>query len=746
MEEIKVLIVDDEPDVSSLMKLRLDREAPHLTILTVEGAAECVAFLKDHEADCILSDYQMPGMDGMELLQALRAKGDNIPFIFVTGQGSEQIARDAFKSGANDYFTKEVGFAHFARIVNSIEQAVRQRRAEDAKREELIFRRAIEDSVLSGIVGVDSEGRINYVNPAFCRMVGWDEDELIGASPPFEFWPPEERDNICTVFQLIMEGRMQSRSLELKFMRKNGERFYVQKLVSEIKDIQGRSKGWLNAVYDITARKKMEDALRESENKFRNLVEKSLVGVYLIQEENSRYVFKYANLTEGEIFGYSVEEMVGRMGPDDLVFPEDRPLVRENIRRRLAGESESMHYFFRGLKKGGGVIDVEVYGTKTTYLGRPAIIGTLLDVTERRRAEEALEESSIMFKGLAEGALVGIYLVQDGRFAYVNPQFCRMIGYSVEELMRMDTVLEVIAPQDGEATTACIANVLSGGAAHYQRHWLRKDGRVMDIEGTASLSVYGGRPAVIGTAIDITERKALERQREDFYAMVTHDLKSPLTSIIGYAELLLEKNDGKFDAESREMLASILGSGEKLRRLVEDFLSISQMEAGKLAFNLFPSDLPQVLEQAHEGLERAIRERGLTFRTDIAGDIPKVIIDQKLVQRAVYNLLQNAVNYTQPGGEITLRAELVEEGFGRFVMVSVTDTGRGVPAEEQGRIFEKYYRSPRTSGIKGTGLGLAIVKAVAEGHEGWVELESSVGKGSTFRLFLSAELGAKQAA
>lgn len=617
MEEIKVLIVDDEPDASSLMKLRLAKEAPHLSLSTVEGAGECLAFLKDNEADCILSDYQMPGMDGMELLQALRAEGDRTPFIFVTGQGNEQIARDAFKSGANDYFTKEVGFAHFARIVNSIEQAVRQRRAEDAKREELIFRRAIEDSVLSGIVGMDGEGRINYVNPAFCRMVGWDEDELIGASPPFEFWPPEERDNICTIFQLILEGRMQSRSLELKFMRKNGERFYVQKLVSAIKDPQGRSKGWLNVVYDITARKKME---------------------------------------------------------------------------------------------------------------------------------EALEESSIMFKGLAEGALVGIYLVQDGRFAYVNPQFCRMMGYTADELMRMETVMEVIAPHDREETMACIMNVLSGGAAHYQRHWLRRDGRVIDIEGTASLSVYGGRPAVIGTAVDITERKALERQREDFYAMVTHDLKSPLTTIMGYAGLLMEKNNGVFDAESKEMLASILCSGEKLRRLVEDFLSVSQMEAGRLAFELSPSDMSQVLEQAHEGLERAIREKGLDFKTAVAEGLPEVIVDQKLVQRAVYNLLQNAVNYTQAGGEITLGAELVDEGFGSFVMISVTDTGRGVPAGEQGRIFEKYYRSPRTLGIKGTGLGLAIVKAVAEGHEGWVELESEAGKGSIFRLFLSAELGARQAA
>ena len=197
MEPLSIVIVDDEPDIANLMRLMLQKEAPDMNIHIAESGRDCLEYIKENPVDCILSDYQMPYMDGMELLIALRGQGSDIPFIFVTGQGNEEIARNAFKNGANDYFTKDLGgFAHFARIINSIGQAVRQRKAEAAKKEELIFRQAIESSVLSGIVGVDTEGRINYVNSAFCKMVGWSEEELLGQGPPFVYWPPEETEKI----------------------------------------------------------------------------------------------------------------------------------------------------------------------------------------------------------------------------------------------------------------------------------------------------------------------------------------------------------------------------------------------------------------------------------------------------------------------------------------------------------------------------------------------------------------------
>ena len=193
MEPLSIVIVDDEPDIANLMRLMLLKEAPQLNIHLAESGQECLEYIKENPVDCILSDYLMPYMDGMELLIALREQGSDIPFIFVTGQGNEEVARNAFKNGANDYFTKDLGgFAHFARILNSIGQAARQRETEAAKKEELIFRQAIENSVkkteealreseskfkkladesVAGI-WISQEWRLVYVNPSMAEMAG----------------------------------------------------------------------------------------------------------------------------------------------------------------------------------------------------------------------------------------------------------------------------------------------------------------------------------------------------------------------------------------------------------------------------------------------------------------------------------------------------------------------------------------------------------------------------------------------
>ncbi len=133
MENLRVLIVDDDVDMARLISFRLLRDARHFSISFAGGGREALEYLKNNPVDCILSDFQMPEMDGMEFLKAVREQGNDVPFIFVTGQGNEQVARDAFKNGADDYYTKETGFAHFARIINSVEQAIKKRIAERAK-------------------------------------------------------------------------------------------------------------------------------------------------------------------------------------------------------------------------------------------------------------------------------------------------------------------------------------------------------------------------------------------------------------------------------------------------------------------------------------------------------------------------------------------------------------------------------------------------------------------------------------
>ncbi|MRR07923.1 MAG: PAS domain-containing sensor histidine kinase, partial [Deltaproteobacteria bacterium] len=163
---------------------------------------------------------------------------------------------------------------------------------------------------------------------------------------------------------------------------------------------------------------------------FRDLAEKSLGGIYLIQDK----LFRYTNKRMGQIFGYSVEEIIDRIGPERLVYSEDWPIVGGNINRRIAGKLGSIHYEFRGVKKDGGIIDIEAYGYATTYNGRPAVIGTLIDITKKKQSDLMLKQAEQLYRGIFENAIEGIFQTTvDGRMIASNPALATMLGYSSPE-------------------------------------------------------------------------------------------------------------------------------------------------------------------------------------------------------------------------------------------------------------------------------------------------------------------------
>ena len=392
-----------------------------------------------------------------------------------------------------------------------------------------------------------------------------------------------------------------------------------------------------------------------------------------------------------------------------------------------------------GRRKDGSLFPMTLAVTEMNLDGRRMFTGIVRDITERKKAEEALRESEAKFRSLAEEALVGIYMVQDGRFLYANPRFAEMLGYGVGELLAMGGMLEIVVPEERALAEEGMRVLLAGesSSVSYQGRWLRKDGQVAEVEGLATATSWGGRPALIGTAIDVTERKLLERQRTDFYAMVTHDLKSPLTVITGYAELMASGMSAGPDAV--EIASSILQSARKLNALVEDFLTHSRLESGTMALSLRAEDMGTLLEEVKDEFAGQAAGKGLSLTVCVEPGLPPLRVDKAHMARALANLVQNAVNYTPAGGSVSLTAGQRREGDADLVVVAVSDTGPGIPPEEREKIFDKYYRSPRTAGIKGTGLGLAIVKAIAEAHGGRVELESGQGGGSTFSLAVPAD-------
>lgn len=258
-----------------------------------------------------------------------------------------------------------------------------------------------------------------------------------------------------------------------------------------------------------------ERALRESENKFRDLAEKSLVGIYLIQDD----VFKYVNPKLAEIFGYSIDNLTGkkRKTPKHLVLPEDWPLVQENIRRRISGEAESIHFEFRGITRKKEIIYVEVYGSRTVYQERPALIGTLLDITGRKKAHEKLQQAEKKYRSIFENAVEGIFQsTPGGKLISANPSFAKMLGYnSSDELLSSVTNIRNQIYVKPEVRTHFMKGIERDGLVRgFECELYRKDGRQIWVSMSAR-DVRDENNLILcyeGTVEDITEKKKVERE------------------------------------------------------------------------------------------------------------------------------------------------------------------------------------------------------------------------------------------
>ena len=260
-QPLKVLIVEDSENDSLLLELELQRAGYEVASQRVDTREAMTAALGKQRWDLVIADYVMPRFNGLEALALIRAQGLDIPFIIVSGHITDNTAVAAMKAGAHDYVMKD----NLARLGPAVQRELREaemrrerRRSEEKLKVEQVFRLAIENSVPSGISAVDLDGRQSYVNPAFCNMLGWSEKELLGAHPPFVYWPPEHIEAITQALAKIAQTGGSTAGMELRFRRRTEERIDVLVQVTPLKDLFGNITGWVSSASDITERKRAE--------------------------------------------------------------------------------------------------------------------------------------------------------------------------------------------------------------------------------------------------------------------------------------------------------------------------------------------------------------------------------------------------------------------------------------------------------------------------------------------------------
>ncbi len=600
--------------------------------------------------------------------------------------------------------------------------------------------RAVVNTVLDGIITITHDGAIIKFNPAAEKIFGYESSEVIGKNVSMLMPEPYRSEHDAYISHYIHTGRKKIIGIgrEVKGRRKDGSEFPLDLAVTEMR-VEGR-RMFTGILRDITERKNAEDAI----SRLAAIVESSTDAIVGKTLEGN--IFSWNRGAE-RIYGYTAEEAIGRH-ISMIVPPDHMEELNRNFEALRRGERVPSHETLR-MHKNGNLINISLtMSALKNPSGRITGYSAIArDITENKKIEAELRESEAKFRTLAEDALIGIYLIQDMRFEYVNAELAQMLGYSAGELTGMEDMLECVHPDQREMARQGIESMLDGQhlGLGYHGLWLQKDGTPIEVEGKAAFTLYRGRPAILGTALDVSERRFLERQRTDFLAMITHDFKSPLTTILANAELISIMKTG-VDDEIAGMADAILRSGERLRRLVEDFLVHSRLNSGGLAPELVIVNVREALKGVIGDFKNLAARKAQTLEAEFAPDVPAIYLDARLIQRAVSNLLQNAINYTPDGGYISLKAERAVQDGRNFLVISVSDTGSGIPAAEQSKVFQKYYRTSKGSRSAGTGLGLAIVKAVTEAHNGRVELESREGAGSTFRLVIPEDLKAGKTA
>ena len=509
----------------------------------------------------------------------------------------------------------------------------------------------------------------------------------------------------------------------------------------------------------------MQRAERRSGNsKFQALVEQSLAGIYIIQDDR----FVYVNPAFAQMLGYDhPQQIIGQLRVSELVAPADRQRVQRQLQLRLDQPGKEVSYGFTGLRRDGTTVELDVHGRGLTTLHGNIVIGLALDVTDRRRNEQALRDKQALLDRMSTLAKVGGWSIDvatgvgtrtDGAARILDLDPADPASLVFQDGLRYfqgdhhDLISQTLkrATEAGEP----YALELQLTSAQGQTKWIRtqgapvlRDGRVVRIEGAiqdisevqqarAELQAHQERleqmvrerTSELEAARQEAER--LSRIKSEFLANMSHEIRTPLNGVLGLAQIGLRDHAGP----ARQVFEQINASGRLLLGVINDILDFSKIEAGKLHIDLQPLALQALLERAVATVRERADDKGLALRIELDAGLPATCISDALrLEQVLLNLLSNAVKFTQKG-EVCLSA-CAQEGR---LMLAVTDTGIGMSPAQVERLFRPFEQADgsTTRRFGGTGLGLTISKRLVEMLGGEVIVRSEPGQGSRFEVWL----------
>ncbi|TFF99013.1 MAG: PAS domain S-box protein [Promethearchaeota archaeon] len=419
----------------------------------------------------------------------------------------------------------KIGFSGFLRDITEKKET-----EQNLKESEEKFRTITEQSLMGILILQDDV--VKYVNKQYTELVGYETEEIKSWQPGefFKIMHPEDRDMIMRHAELRQKGlKDEINHYFHRVIKKTGEIVWCEIFAKTI-NYKGRPADLITVV-DKTDVKEGEEKLKESEEKFRNITEQSLMGVTIVQDNK----IKYINQQVADLSGYTIDEVKTLQLKElfESIHPEDKRMVMEQFMKKQEGSQDVInHYQYRIFNKKGKIVWLDNLSKTINYMGRPANLITVIDITERKLAEERLKESEEKFRTITEQSLMGVTIIQDNKVQYINQQFAELSGYTIDEAksLQLKEIYEVIHPEDRKMVMEQFMKKQEGSqdvTNHYQYRIIKKTGEIVWLDNFSKTINFMGRPADLVTVIDITERKLAEerlKESQEKYKNMINDL------------------------------------------------------------------------------------------------------------------------------------------------------------------------------------------------------------------------------
>lgn len=743
---LRLLLIEDCEDDSLLLLDALHRagfRTSHRRVDTREGMQQA---LREETWDLILSDYCMPEFDAPGAIQTLKESHLDIPLIVVSGTVGEDVAVETLQLGADDYLLKD----NLTRLVPAVQRAIQIAETRRQRRSFEHMKTLFMENLLDMICTIDARGCFIEVSDACSDMLGYSPAELVGR-PFMDFVHPDDHDATSHEAEVIMRGH-RTRDFQNRYIHRDGRTVHLL-----------WSAAWSNpdalmiaVARDMTEHRRSTEALRLREQALGQVSQ----GV-LITDENHHII--YTNASFSSITGYSPEDAMGR-NCRFLQGPATDPATLEKIRTRLRSqapfEGEILNY-----RKDGTPFwnDLSITPLIDEGGGPIRFVGIQRDVTERKKAEQDLASALEHLKLAVKAGGVGIWDhdMESGEVTW-DTQMLALYGKTPADVEPgVERWAVAIHPEDVTTAMAVYETSLRSGRDSFELEFRiirRNDGAERIIHAIGSIiRDSSGRPVrMTGINWDVTEERlreqkltaalvhekelaekarAGERAKSEFLAVMSHEVRTPLNGIIGFAELLSQV--ASLAPEHRDFARTISQSGESLMRILDDILDFSRLEAGRVEVENAPFQPAELLEDVRGLLATQASEKNLQFVVFLDPSLPEHLLgDAGRLRQVLLNLAGNAIKFTDQGS-ILLSLKPAPDSE-KSLVFSVRDTGSGISQDQLDRIFEPFIQADSSISRRhgGTGLGLAISRRLTECLGGRLTVKSQPGLGSEFFVTL----------